>query len=126
MMPVNTMRFAVLAAFSLVLGACELQPADDGYDTVDDSITATTLGEAAAQSGRYFGAAIAASKLNESAYTTIANREFNSLTAENEMKMDATEPNQNQFSFTNGDRVFNWAVQNGKLVRGHTLAWHSQ
>ena len=51
-MPVNTMRFAVLAAFSLVLGACELQPADDGYDTVDDSITATTLGEAAAQSGR--------------------------------------------------------------------------
>jgi endo-1,4-beta-xylanase len=125
-MPVNTMRCAVLAACALGLGACELQPADDRYDTVDDFITATTLGEAAAQSGRYFGAAIPASKLNEAAYTTIANREFNSVTAENEMKMDATEPNQNQFSFTNGDRVFNWAVQNGKQVRGHTLAWHSQ
>jgi GH35 family endo-1,4-beta-xylanase len=48
------------------------------------------------------------------------------VTAENEMKIDATEPNQNQFNFTNGDRVFNWAVQNGKQVRGHTLAWHSQ
>ncbi|TYB41031.1 endo-1,4-beta-xylanase, partial [Microbispora tritici] len=24
------------------------------------------------------------------------------------------------------DRVYNWAVQNGKRVRGHTLAWHQQ
>ncbi len=86
----------------------------------------TTLGAAAAQSGRYFGTAISAGKLNDSAYTTIANREFNMVTAENEMKIDATEPNQNQFNFTNADRVYNWAVQNGKQVRGHTLAWHSQ
>ena len=97
-----------------------------GTTPVNASITATTLGEATAQSGRYFGAAIAASKLNESAYTTIANSEFNSVTAENEMKMDATERDQNQFSLTDGDRVFNWATQNGKQVRGHTLAWHSQ
>ena len=48
------------------------------------------------------------------------------ITAENEMKIDATEPNQNQFNFTNADRIYNWAVQNGKRVRGHTLAWHSQ
>ena len=40
--------------------------------------------------------------------------------------MDATEPNQNQFNFANGDRIFNWALSNGKRVRGHTLAWHSQ
>jgi endo-1,4-beta-xylanase len=86
----------------------------------------STLGAAAAQSGRYFGTAIAAGKLGDSTYTTIANREFNMVTAENEMKIDATEPNQNQFNFTNADRVFNWAVQNGKRVRGHTLAWHSQ
>uniref|UniRef100_UPI00200F9051 endo-1,4-beta-xylanase n=1 Tax=Sphaerisporangium perillae TaxID=2935860 RepID=UPI00200F9051 len=87
---------------------------------------ASTLGAAAAQSGRYFGTAIAAGKLGDSAYTTIANREFNMVTAENEMKIDATEPNRGQFNFTNGDRVYNWAVQNGKRVRGHTLAWHSQ
>jgi len=90
------------------------------------SAAATTLGAAAAQSGRYFGAAITSSKLGDTVYTTIANREFNMITAENEMKMDATEPNQNQFNFTNADRIFNWAVQNGKQVRGHTLAWHSQ
>ena len=81
---------------------------------------------AAAQSGRYFGTAIAAGKLGDSAYTTIANREFNMVTPENEMKPDATEPNQGQFNFTAGDQVYNWAVNNGKKVRGHTLAWHSQ
>ncbi|TDE56346.1 1,4-beta-xylanase [Nonomuraea mesophila] len=86
----------------------------------------STLGAAAQQTGRYFGTAIAAQKLGDSQYTTIANREFDMVTAENEMKIDATEPNRGQFNFTNGDRVYNWAVQNGKRVRGHTLAWHNQ
>ncbi|MEO3859471.1 endo-1,4-beta-xylanase, partial [Acrocarpospora sp. B8E8] len=94
--------------------------------SVPADAAASTLGAAAQQSGRYFGTAIAAGKLGDSAYTTIANREFDMVTAENEMKIDATEPNRGQFNFTNGDRVFNWAVQNGKRVRGHTLAWHSQ
>ncbi|MFJ9665008.1 endo-1,4-beta-xylanase [Streptomyces sp. NPDC101219] len=86
----------------------------------------STLGAAAAQSGRYFGVAIAANRLSDSTYASIANREFNSVTAENEMKIDATQPQRGQFNFTNADRVYNWAVQNGKEVRGHTLAWHSQ
>ena len=86
----------------------------------------STLGAAAAQSGRYFGVAIAANRLSDSTYATIAAREFNSVTAENEMKIDATEPQRGQFNFSGADRVYNWAVQNGKEVRGHTLAWHSQ
>ncbi|MGC4891444.1 non-reducing end alpha-L-arabinofuranosidase family hydrolase [Micromonospora sp. DT227] len=87
---------------------------------------ASTLGAAAAQSGRYFGTAIAASRLNDSTYSTIAAREFNMITAENEMKPDATEPNQNQFNFSAGDQIYNWATQRGLKVRGHTLAWHGQ
>ncbi|MCQ9133635.1 MULTISPECIES: endo-1,4-beta-xylanase [Streptomyces] len=86
----------------------------------------STLGAAAAQSGRYFGTAIASGRLGDSAYTSIAGREFNMVTPENEMKIDATEPQRGQFNFAAGDRVYNWAVQNGKKVRGHTLAWHSQ
>ncbi|MGW6296882.1 endo-1,4-beta-xylanase [Streptomyces sp. NPDC055058] len=86
----------------------------------------STLGAAAAQSGRYFGVAIAANRLSDSTYASIASREFNSVTAENEMKIDATQPQRGQFNFSAGDRVYNWAVQNGKEVRGHTLAWHSQ
>src|SRR3954468_10934875 len=87
---------------------------------------ATTLGAAAAQSGRYFGTAIAAGKLGDSAYTTIAGREFNMVTAENEMKIDATEPQRGQFTFSAGDQIYNWATQRGMKVRGHTLAWHAQ
>ena len=86
----------------------------------------STLQAAASESGRYFGTAIAASRLSDGTYSSIANREFNMITAENEMKMDATEPNQNQFSYGNGDRIVSWARSNGKQVRGHALAWHSQ
>jgi GH35 family endo-1,4-beta-xylanase len=125
-MPMNLMRCVVVGGFALALGACGVQAADDGYDTVTEEINATTLGAAAAQSGRYYGAAINTGKLGDSAYTTIAVRELNMVTAENEMKIDATEPNQNQFSFTNGDRIRSFATQNGKQLRGHTLAWHSQ
>ena len=94
--------------------------------TTNAGAAATTLGAAAAQSGRYFGTAIAAGRLGDSAYTTIAAREFNMVTPENEMKPDATEPQQNQFNFSSGDQVYNWAISHGMRVRGHTLAWHSQ
>src|SRR6187549_1478656 len=87
---------------------------------------ANTLGAAAEQSGRYFGTAMGSGTVGNSTDTSIAAREFNMVTPENEMKPDATEPNQNQFNFTNGDRVYNWATQNGMKVRGHTLAWHGQ
>jgi endo-1,4-beta-xylanase len=88
---------------------------------------ATTLGASAAErGGRYFGTAVAASKLSDSAYTTILNREFNQVTPENEMKIDATEPNQNQFSYGAADQIVNHARSRGMKVKGHTLAWHSQ
>ena len=48
------------------------------------------------------------------------------VTAENEMKPDATEPQRGQFNFSSGDQIYNWATQRGMKVRGHTLAWHSQ
>ncbi|MFC7532551.1 endo-1,4-beta-xylanase [Actinoplanes sp. GCM10030250] len=116
-MPRNRVLFAGVAAVLAATGAVLLAPAAEA---------ATTLGAAAAQSGRYFGTAISAGKLSDAAYTSIAGREFDMVTAENEMKLDATEPNQNQFNYTNGDRVANWATSNGKRLRGHTLAWHSQ
>ncbi|GIH03082.1 hypothetical protein Rhe02_11490 [Rhizocola hellebori] len=87
---------------------------------------ATTLGASAAEKGRYFGAAIAAGKLNDSNYVTILNREFNSVTPENEMKWDATEPSRGSFSYANADRIVSHARSRGMSVRGHTLAWHSQ
>ncbi|WP_344140440.1 endo-1,4-beta-xylanase, partial [Luedemannella flava] len=54
------------------------------------------------------------------------NREFNMVTAENEMKWDATEPSRGNFTYTNGDRILNQALGNGSRVRGHALLWHAQ
>ncbi|MEU4421661.1 endo-1,4-beta-xylanase [Actinoplanes sp. NPDC024001] len=90
------------------------------------SQAASTLGASAAAKGRYFGTAVAASRLGDSTYTSILRTEFNSVTAENEMKWDATEPSRGSFNYTSGDRIVALAQANGQQVRGHTLAWHAQ
>ncbi|MTK02053.1 endo-1,4-beta-xylanase [Micromonospora sp. CP22] len=86
----------------------------------------TTLGAAAAEKGRYFGAAVGTYKFNDNTYMTVLNREFNSLVAENEMKWDATEPQRGVFNYSAGDRIVNHARSRGMKVRGHTLLWHAQ
>lgn len=53
-------------------------------------------------------------------------KHFNSLTAGNELKWDATEPREGQFDFTRADRIVDFAVNHGIAFRGHTLVWHSQ
>jgi endo-1,4-beta-xylanase len=87
---------------------------------------AGTLGASAAQTGRYFGAAIAAGRLGDATYTRILSTEFTAVTPENEMKWDATEPAQGRFTYTNGDRILNQGIAIGAKVRGHALLWHNQ
>src|SRR4051812_42601918 len=87
---------------------------------------ATTLGASAAQSGRYFGAAVAAGKLGDGTYVGILDREFNMITPENEMKWDATEPSQGSFRYTSADQIVSHAQSHGQRMRGHALLWHAQ
>ncbi|QES47791.1 1,4-beta-xylanase [Streptomyces venezuelae] len=106
-----------LTAAALVAGVVTLLPSSAG---------AAGLGTQAVSSGRYFGTAVAAGRLGDPTYTAIADREFNMITPENEMKWDAIEPSRGNFNFGPADRIVNRASAHGQRMRGHTLVWHSQ
>ena len=53
-------------------------------------------------------------------------RQFNMLTAENDMKHERLQPVRGTFRFTSADSLVTYAEQNGMKVRGHALVWHSQ
>ena len=53
-------------------------------------------------------------------------REFNSITAENAMKPQPTEPRKGEFNWEDADKIADFCRANGIKMRGHTLMWHSQ
>ncbi|KAG9670634.1 hypothetical protein KCU95_g17290, partial [Aureobasidium melanogenum] len=52
--------------------------------------------------------------------------DFNSITPENAMKWESTEPQRNNFTFAGADAVADFADKYNKEMRCHTLVWHSQ
>ena len=60
------------------------------------------------------------------AYRKLATSEFNSVTAENHMKMMLVHPEANRFDFSKGDEIVAFAKGQQKRVHGHTLVWHNQ
>ncbi|WP_340401278.1 endo-1,4-beta-xylanase [Paenibacillus sp. FSL H8-0079] len=73
------------------------------------------------------GAAIDLSALDEQdPHSQLLTKHFNSITAGNFMKMDAMQPREGQFVWSEADRLVNFAEANNMQVRGHTLLWHSQ
>jgi endo-1,4-beta-xylanase len=73
------------------------------------------------------GASVNPRMLNENeAYRNIAANEWNSLTAENHMKMMLIHPASDRFDFSKGDEILNFGAATGKRMHGHTLVWHNQ
>jgi len=58
-------------------------------------------------------------------YSNTLKRDFNSLSAEYEMKMDPIYKGINQYDFSAGDAIVNFAKENGFRVFGHALVWHA-
>ena len=76
----------------------------------------------------YFMVGVAVNQRNISDPDQIAlvKREYNSITAENDMKPQPTEPEYGVFNWENADKIYNFAKENGIKMRGHCLMWHSQ
>jgi endo-1,4-beta-xylanase len=53
-------------------------------------------------------------------------RQFNMLTAENDMKHDRIHPARDTYRFEPADSLVTFAESNGMRVRGHTLVFHNQ
>jgi endo-1,4-beta-xylanase len=75
---------------------------------------------------RFWGSCADPGTLGKPQNVAVLQSDFGQVTPENSMKWDGTEPNRGSFNFGNADQLVNWAVSNGKLIRGHTLVWHSQ
>lgn len=52
--------------------------------------------------------------------------QYNVLVPGNFMKIDATEPTENNFKFDDADKLVAFSEANNMKLRGHTLVWHSQ
>lgn len=73
------------------------------------------------------GNIVSASKLSgtDTYFRTLLNKEFNSITAENDMKMGAMFTGPDTYDFSKGDAIVNYAKTNGLRVHGHALVWHA-
>jgi len=104
---------------------------DDGeFNLEEEKVDATPLRAYCDDTERYIGSCLSAWRMSitnpNTAKMKLFTSEFNMLVPENEMKMDATEPSRNSFSYGNADQMIKIAQENNMYVRGHTLCWHSQ
>jgi endo-1,4-beta-xylanase len=105
---------AVLALTLTTLAACGGSAADE--ETLTRSPVAArrpVLGTAVN------GTALA----SDARYRRLLAGTYASVTPENEMKWEFTEPARGQFDFTAADAIVKFARQHGQQVHGHTLVW---
>ena len=98
--------------------------------TYDPNDPEQSLRHHAGRCGRRIGVAVPAWRIDlgndDQDITRTIYGNFNMVVAENEMKIDALQPNRGEFSFYNADRLVDFAARHDMDVRGHTLVWHSQ
>lgn len=75
----------------------------------------------------YFNMGVAVSpKALTSDEAALIARHFNSLTAENAMKMEPIHPAEGNFYWKDADSIVAFAIRHNMKIRGHTLVWHNQ
>ncbi len=117
----NTLKIMLMAvAVSLMFGYCS----SSGKATSSKSTSAKGLKDYYKD---YFpvGVAVTPRQLHGEDSALIVTQ-FNSLTAENAMKMGPIHPRENEYNWKDGDSIAFFAKKHGIRLRGHNLCWHSQ
>ena len=76
----------------------------------------------------YFKIGVAVNRFNISMpeQAALVCQEFNSITAENDMKPGMLQPKEGEWHWGAADSIADFARKNGIKLRGHCLCWHSQ
>ncbi|MCP9199073.1 endo-1,4-beta-xylanase [Gramella sp. GC03-9] len=104
---------------------------DDGGDgDAEDPFTYTAASDLKEVVDFPIGNIVSASKLASGSaanqtFREVLNREYNSITAENDMKMANIYRGPGNYDFSDGDAIIDYAKANGLRVHGHTLVWHA-
>jgi endo-1,4-beta-xylanase len=75
---------------------------------------------------KYFKIGAAISPQNLEVHSDLLRQHFNSITPENQMKYELTEPEEGKFTFEEADVIVNFAKEMGVKVRAHAPVWHMQ
>ena len=97
-------------------------------------LTVLALGSTASAQGLkdaykdYFTIGVAVNKRNvsDAAQMELIKKEFNSITAENDMKVGEIHPKEGVWNWGTADSIADFCRKNGIKLRGHNLCWHSQ
>lgn len=111
----------ILLGTTLQFSSC----ASDRSAGSTDSDTSTSLAELYGDLYT-FGVAVSPRTLRDSLATEIIKSQFNSITAENEMKWEVIHPEPGVYDFEAADRFVEFGEANGMEIIGHVLIWHSQ
>jgi endo-1,4-beta-xylanase len=120
------MRATLAVALNpLLLAAALASPARAQVDCRAPG-TDCSLREAAAQAGVRIGSAVSDFFDSDPAYGPALAADFDSLTAENDMKWAAIQPSLGSYDFVKADELVDFAEANDMTVRGHTLLWDQE
>jgi endo-1,4-beta-xylanase len=117
---VGTVAAAVILTFSIPVAAAP-------QHTTAPRPASDTLRALAARSDLRVGTAVDMNALDtDDAYRQRVGAEFSTVTPENVMKWQLTEPERGVQDYAAADELVAFARAHGQKVRGHTLVWHNQ
>ncbi|PLS24366.1 endo-1,4-beta-xylanase [Bifidobacterium imperatoris] len=120
-------RIAIAASTALLLMGGALAPSVYAQEPTAVFETPSSIKDAYGALGMNAGVAIDTREVGNDAAKQVVLKNFNQITAENDMKPEYWYNDAHEFSMPeNAKTLLHFAADNGLAVYGHVLAWHSQ